>query len=129
MKEHLTDKIKDLSQLVSNALAIVALSKSDDLTTIPIINKRRKLLSLHSPPAIGDRVIVDGFPSWVEKRDRRLLESPVSEIQADFVVSKTSNSSDTYKTIGEAVRAAPKKSKRRIIIYVMAGKYVRNQFS
>ncbi|PPS20325.1 hypothetical protein GOBAR_AA00259 [Gossypium barbadense] len=58
--------------------------------------------------------LIDGFPSWVSSKDRKLLQSLPNEIKANVV------------TLGEAVAAAPDKSKTRYIIYVKKGTYKEN---
>ncbi|XP_008806757.3 probable pectinesterase/pectinesterase inhibitor 34 [Phoenix dactylifera] len=107
--------LKDLAELVSNCLAIFsATRRNKDFSGIPIQNKKRRLLSS------GD----GGFPEWLGRRDRRLLQVPVAKIQADMVVSKDGNG--THKSIADAVKAAPEHSTRRIVIYVKAGRYDEN---
>lgn len=61
------------------------------------------------------------FPSWITSRDRKLLRSMPNEINADVVVAK--DGSGNYKTVNEAVAAAPDKSKSRYVIYVKKGIY------
>ncbi|MBA0723489.1 hypothetical protein Golax_004066 [Gossypium laxum] len=68
--------------------------------------------------------LIDGFPSWVSNKDRKLLQSLPNEIKANVVVAK--DGSGKYKTLGEAVAAAPDKSKTRYIIYVKKGTYKEN---
>ncbi|RWW15189.1 hypothetical protein GW17_00020985 [Ensete ventricosum] len=116
IKEHMESQMKDLAELVSNCLAIFAgVSRNKDFSGVPIQNrKRRKLLN----------AIDDEFPSWMGKKDRRLLQIPAANIQADMVVSKDGNG--TYKSIADAVKAAPDYSSRRIIIYIKAGRYEEN---
>ncbi|KAI3975095.1 hypothetical protein MKX01_006621 [Papaver californicum] len=111
-KDMMSEHLKDLGELVSNSLAIFSDSKvDDDFSGIPIQN-RRKLMSKSS------------FPAWVSTRERKLLDTPISELQADIVVSKYSNGTDgAYKTITAAIKAAPQKSNRRTIIYIRAGRY------
>uniref|UniRef100_A0A1D1ZDH9 Pectinesterase n=1 Tax=Anthurium amnicola TaxID=1678845 RepID=A0A1D1ZDH9_9ARAE len=115
VKDQIGAHLKDLTQLVSNCLAIFAVSsKNKDFSGIPIQNRR--LLSS------GD---ADGlFPAWMARKDRRLLQVPASTIQADIVVSKEANA--TYKTIEQAVKAAPEYSARRFIIHIKAGRYDEN---
>ncbi|CAL9767707.1 unnamed protein product [Musa acuminata subsp. burmannicoides] len=117
IKEHMESHMKDLAELVSNCLAIFAgVSRNKDFSGVPIQNrKRRKLLN-----AIDD----DEFPSWMGNKDRRLLQIPAANIQADMVVSKDGNG--TYKSIADAVQATPDYSSRRIIIYIKAGRYEEN---
>ncbi|KAG6503041.1 probable pectinesterase/pectinesterase inhibitor 34 [Zingiber officinale] len=111
VKRHMKSQTKDLTELVSNCLAIFSsFGRNKDFAGIPIHDKRRrKLLE---------------FPSWVRKKDRRLLQAPASSIQADMVVSKDGNGS--YTSIADAVKAAPEYSTRRIIIYIKAGQYDEN---
>jgi pectinesterase len=65
--------------------------------------------------------VADGFPSWLSPADRRLLQVLPSGIRANAVVAK--DGSGHYKTITEAINAAPSKSNGRYIIYVRAGIY------
>lgn len=64
------------------------------------------------------------FPSWITTRDRKLLRSMPNEINANVVVAK--DGSGNYKTVTEAVAAAPEKSKSRYVIYVKKGIYKEN---
>ncbi|XP_045819192.1 probable pectinesterase/pectinesterase inhibitor 61 [Trifolium pratense] len=124
VKDQMVNNLKDLSELVSNSLAIFSGSGDFDLTGVPIQNKRR-LLGIEkqdNDDVVGD--ISREFPKWLRKRDRRLLSLPVSEIQADVIVSKSGNG--TVKTITEAIKRAPDHSSRRFIIYVRAGRYEEN---
>ncbi|CAI9092549.1 OLC1v1027826C2 [Oldenlandia corymbosa var. corymbosa] len=112
VKDTMSAKVKDLSELVSNCLAIYsAAGGDDDFSGIPIGNRR----------LLSSSAAEEEFPGWFSKRDRMLLESPVSSIQADIIVSQDGNG--TVKTIAEAIKKAPEYSTRRIIIYVRAGKY------
>lgn len=114
VKDQMVNRLKDLSELVSNCLAIFAATNSDDFNGVPIQNRRRLLES-------DER---HEYPGWLSRRERRLLDMPVAAIQADIVVSKDGNG--TCKTIAEAIKKAPEHSTRRIIIYVKAGKYEEN---
>ncbi|KAL5570471.1 hypothetical protein UlMin_027046 [Ulmus minor] len=115
VKDQMAQRLKDLSELVSNCLAIFSASDSDDFSGVPIQNRRRLM-------GVGE--ISGDFPKWLGKRDRKLLGLPVSAIQADIVVSKDGNG--TCKTITEAIKKAPQYSNRRTIIYVRAGRYEEN---
>lgn len=110
VKDQMSNNLKDLSELVSNCLAIFsAAADGDDFAGVPIQNRRR-LMAMRA----------DNFPRWLNRRDRRLLSLPVSAIQADIVVSKDGNG--TVKTIAEAIKKVPEYSSRRFIIYVRAGR-------
>ncbi|KAI3735406.1 hypothetical protein L6452_14902 [Arctium lappa] len=113
VKKLMQEKLKDLSEIVSNSLAIYSSeSDDDDSGEVPIENRRRRLMS--GKPS-------EEFPEWVGKKERRLLQLPAAVIQADVVVSKDGNG--TCKTIKEAIKKAPQHSSRRFIIYVKAGRY------
>lgn len=117
VKDQMVERLKDLSELVSNCLAIYAASDNDDFSGVPIQNKRR-LMADEMDIVSGHNV---EYPKWMSKRERVLLDLPVSKIQADIVVSKNGNG--TVKTIHDAIKKAPEYSSRRTIIYVMAGRY------
>lgn len=114
VKNHISDRLQDLSELVSNSLAIYAANGgNDDFSGIPIQNRRRRLL--------GSEEIDKHFPAWLSRKDRMLLDMPVTAINADIIVSQ--DGKGTYKTIAEAIKKVPEHSTRRTIIYVRAGKY------
>ncbi|KAK6117729.1 hypothetical protein DH2020_048518 [Rehmannia glutinosa] len=115
VKSQISDRLKDLSELVSNCLAMYAAAAGDeDFSGIPIQNRRRRrLLSNETEHA--------QFPIWLSRRERVLLDLPVSAINADIIVSRDGNG--TYKTITQAIKKAPEHSNRRFIIYVRAGRY------
>lgn len=113
VKDHMSENLKDLSELVSNALAIYAAANGDDdFSGIPIQHRRRKLMEFEK--------YHDEFPKWMPRRDRELLNKPVSAIQADIIVAK--DGTGTVKTIAEAIKKVPEKSSRRTVIYVKAGR-------
>ncbi|KAF2311776.1 hypothetical protein GH714_026652 [Hevea brasiliensis] len=118
VKDQMSDKLRDLSELVSNCLAIFSATDSDDFFGVPIQNRRRLM------DAEISEENADDLPSWLGRKERRLLNMPVSAIQADIIVSKDGNG--TYKTITEAIKKAPEYNNRRTIIYVRAGRYEEN---
>lgn len=118
VKDQMVSNLKDLSELVSNSLAIFSASGSSDFAGVPIQNKRRLMGEKSEYNGINE--ISREFPKWLKKRDRRLLNLPVSAIQADIIVSKSGNG--TVKSIAEAIKKAPEHSSRRFIIYVRAGR-------
>ncbi|XP_058095923.1 probable pectinesterase/pectinesterase inhibitor 34 [Magnolia sinica] len=119
VKNEMVAKLKDLTELVSNCLAIFAISSyNKDFSGIPIQNRRRLMSDGGFP------LRKNGFPAWITRRERRLLQLPASQIQADIIVSKDGNG--THKTLTEAIKAAPQQSTRRTIIYVRAGRYDEN---
>lgn len=107
----MTNNLKDLSELVSNCLAIFSAGAGDDFSGVPIGNRRR-LMTMPEPE--------DDFPVWLNRRERRLLSLPVTAIQADVIVSKDGNG--TVKTISEALKKIPEYGNRRFIIYIKQGR-------
>lgn len=108
-------KLSELSELVSNCLAIYTAARgSEDFAGVPIQNRRRLL---------GSSLKTDrgGYPKWLGRRERVLLNAPVTAINADIVVSSDGNG--TCKTILEAIKKVPDYNNRRVIIYVRAGRY------
>ncbi|KAE8712825.1 putative pectinesterase/pectinesterase inhibitor 34 [Hibiscus syriacus] len=117
VKDQVTDKLKDLSELVSNCLSIFAASGGDDFGGVPIQNRR---LLCSDDYLSGESIDEENFPKWLGRKERELLSTPVSAIQADIIVSK--DGKGTVKTISEAIKKAPEHSNRRFIIYVRAGR-------
>lgn len=116
VKDQMTAALKNLSELVSNCLAIFTASGGgDDFAGVPIQNRRR-LLGEERREFHREK-----FPRWLGRRERELLGMPISQIQADIIVSPDGNG--TCKTIAEAIKKAPERSSRRTIIYVKAGRY------
>ncbi|XP_043721061.1 pectinesterase-like [Telopea speciosissima] len=62
------------------------------------------------------------FPEWLSAGDRRLLQA--SEVMPNVTVA--GDGSGNYRTVSEAVAAAPEKSKTRYIIRIKAGVYREN---
>ena len=79
-------------------------------------------------PPKSDQLIEESlngkFPSWVTRKDRRLLESKAADIKANVVVA--TDGSGNFKTVAEAVASAPDNSKTRYVIYVKKGTYKEN---
>ncbi|XP_010271266.1 PREDICTED: pectinesterase-like [Nelumbo nucifera] len=100
--------LSNFSKMVSNSLAI---NKASVLSAASLLGKQggnRRLLS-------------DGFPTWVSAADRKLLQSPGAALRADVVVA--ADGSGNYKTISQAVAAAPGGGSKRFVIYVKRGVY------
>lgn len=68
--------------------------------------------------------ITDKFPTWVTSMDRKLLEAGLEAVKPN--VSVAQDGSGEYKTVSEAVAAAPDNSKTRYVIYVKKGTYKEN---
>ncbi|KAG4999266.1 hypothetical protein AAZX31_08G043500 [Glycine max] len=104
--------LSNLSGLLSNSLSI---------------SKAMTLRSLSSSPTTkqsgGRKLLSDGFPYWLSRSDRKLLQETASK--ADVVVAQ--DGSGNYKTISEGVAAASRLSgKGRVVVHVKAGVYKEN---
>eukprot|EP01018_Ginkgo_biloba_P027995 Gb_10523 [translate_table: standard] len=132
VRSQLHSALMNVSHLVSNSLAMVknisteAASSSGKDQTVPLRNRR--LLSDHMDSHLEFMShygpIEDGFASWLSAGDRRLLQASGSSTKPNVVVAK--DGSGNYKTITEAVKAAPENSKTRYVIHIKAGVYVEN---
>ncbi|KAI3928412.1 hypothetical protein MKW98_024013 [Papaver atlanticum] len=61
------------------------------------------------------------LPSWVTMRDRKLLETLPNAVTTNVVVAK--DGSGRFKTVQEAVTAAPNNTKTRYVIHIKKGVY------
>ncbi|KAA8549142.1 hypothetical protein F0562_000826 [Nyssa sinensis] len=104
--KYIEDGLYNISHHVSNSLAM--------LNKIPGVK--------NVSPEYGTPK--DGFPTWVSRKDRGLIQSPVNQSMYDLVVAK--DGSGNFTTIGEAVAAAPNSSTTRFVIYIKAGSYYEN---
>lgn len=135
VKSPLLDQVLHISKLLSNSLAIVkSMSGSDQndkgKQRSSLVNNRRLLIDF-KPRGRGAPFdveffssygsIEDGFPAWLSSADRRLLQATPGSVKANVVVAQ--DGSGNYRTISEAVKAAPSKSSGRFIIHVKAGRY------
>ncbi|CAH2038243.1 unnamed protein product [Thlaspi arvense] len=96
----------ELEDLVSRARVALAIFVS----VLPARDDLKMIYSIH-------------FPSWLTALDRKLLESAprTLEVTANVVVAK--DGTGEYKTVNEAVAAAPENSNTRYVIYVKKGVY------
>jgi pectin methylesterase-like acyl-CoA thioesterase len=118
VKDQVYGKLSELSDLVSNCLAIyAAASNNEDFSGVPIQNRRRRLLG-RTTGSSPDRT---GFPTWFKRKERMLLDASVTALRPDFIVSSDGNG--TFKKISEAIKKVPDYNNRRFIIYVKAGRY------
>ncbi|CAL9046972.1 probable pectinesterase/pectinesterase inhibitor 12 [Musa acuminata AAA Group] len=96
---------------VSNSLSLVARSGG---------RKGRRLSSARSFRSRG----CGGFPAWVGRRERRLLQDgDYGDVDPDSVVTVAADGTGNFTTLGEAVAWAPSNSDDRTIILVRAGVY------
>ncbi|XP_065848429.1 probable pectinesterase/pectinesterase inhibitor 12 [Euphorbia lathyris] len=71
-----------------------------------------------------------GFPRWVSKKDRRLLQSDDDdegdEYDASEIITVAADGSGNFSTIFDAINYAPNNSVDRVIILVREGRYSEN---
>lgn len=111
LQDTIKKQLNTSQELTSNSLAIVTW-----ITNIIGQFKVRRLMSSEK----------EALPEWVNPRDRKLLATKVEDLRkvANVVVAK--DGSGKYKTIKEALKRVPQKSKDRFVIYVKKGVYNEN---
>lgn len=115
-------------QLSSNAIDLIhgatEILKSLNLnaTELSAAIASRRLLS-EDEKHQEQEPLVDGFPSWVSERQRRLLQAAPggAGIKANVVVAQ--DGSGQFKTLSEALHTVPKKNAEPFVIHVKAGVY------
>ncbi|WCJ22251.1 Plant invertase/pectin methylesterase inhibitor superfamily [Euphorbia peplus] len=104
-------RLYKISRHVSNSLFL--------LKKIPGVNSSRSEVF----PEYGE--MKKGFPTWLSRKDRRLLQAPVNVTRKfDLIVAK--DGTGNFTTIAQAVDAAPNSSTTRFVIYIKAGAYFEN---
>ncbi|KAK3005075.1 hypothetical protein RJ639_016381, partial [Escallonia herrerae] len=112
VRRRIEKSLRRISRHVSNSLAML-----------------KKLNRKKSPKGEGEVFpeygkVKGGFPTWLTRKDRRLLQVAGNATNYDLVVAK--DGSGNFTTIGEAVAAAPNSSATRYVIYIKAGAYYEN---
>lgn len=106
VRHKIQDRLLHISHHVSNSLAM--------LKKVPVVRglqvKKASESDQNMFPEYGN-MMKSGFPSWVSSKERKLLETNVSETRFDIVVAK--DGSGNFTTIGEALAAAPNSSTTR----------------
>lgn len=102
--------------MCSNALAMIKNMTDTDMEIERRTMNNRKLKEEEQPASEA------GWPDWLSAGDRRLLQS--TTVTPDVVVA--ADGSGDYKTVSEAVAAAPQKSSKRYVISIKAGVYREN---
>ncbi|XP_058108750.1 probable pectinesterase/pectinesterase inhibitor 12 [Magnolia sinica] len=105
LKPKLVSSTVEAYKHVSNSLSILAGSRPAGG------NNRRRLL---------------GFPTWMSKEDRRVLEGSDDEYDPGSILTVAADGSGNFTTISDAISFAPNNSMDRIIILVKEGVYLEN---
>ncbi|KAK4357233.1 hypothetical protein RND71_022843 [Anisodus tanguticus] len=106
LRRYVQESLHTIAHHVSNCLAM--------LNKMKISSKSKEIF-----PEYG--AVRDGFPKWIKRRDRALLQAPINETKIDLVVAK--DGTGNFTTINEALSAAPNSSSTRFVIYIKAGAY------
>ncbi|XP_047339287.1 pectinesterase-like [Impatiens glandulifera] len=113
LNDTISNYLKMSSELTSNSLAMA----NQFSKFVKGFNLGRRLLADN-----GSDDNVSSMPDWFSRKGRSLLQ--LNGIKADAVVAK--DGSGKYKTIKDAIKAVPQKSKKRFVIYVKKGVYKEN---
>ncbi|KAJ8621250.1 hypothetical protein MRB53_029779 [Persea americana] len=112
VRKELMKSLTHVYHMCSNALAMIRNMTDTDMMIAGYTTERR----------LEEHVHKDGFPEWLSVGDRRLLQA--STATPNVVVA--ADGSGNYKTVSEAVAAAPIKSSKRYVIRIKAGVYREN---
>ena len=105
LKNDLQTLFKDSKEFVSNSLAIVSQVGSFLSTFQSLAGGRLLAEKSKSPLDFLDKV--DGLPSWISPKDRRILKAADNKPTPNVTVAK--DGSGNFKTISEALAAIPEK--------------------
>ncbi|XP_030972794.1 pectinesterase-like [Quercus lobata] len=106
-----------VEHMCSNALAMIKNMTDTDIAIQRMKMQNRKLKE--EDDSVDESI---KWPEWLSAGDRRLLQS--SSLTPNVVVA--ADGSGDYKTVSEAVAAAPDKGETRYIIKIKAGVYREN---
>lgn len=110
LRSSVLEFLKNSTEFSSNSLAIIT-----EISKLAGSISSRRLMGLPE----------DKVPKWLSAKDRKLLQSSSTlKKKADAVVA--TDGSGKYKTISEALKAVPDKSKKSFVIYVKKGVYNEN---
>ncbi|KAK9726835.1 hypothetical protein RND81_05G240500 [Saponaria officinalis] len=120
-----------VEKMCSNALAMLKKLTDFDIATVKLSRNNHNMRRLYDNyNNINDNYnnynkneSYNGkWPRWMSRSDRRVLQQ--GGVKVDVVVA--ADGSGNYRTVGEAVAAAPAKSNRRYVIRIKAGVYREN---
>ncbi|KAL2535277.1 putative pectinesterase/pectinesterase inhibitor 39 [Forsythia ovata] len=109
IRRYIEGRLKKISKHVSNSLAILKKIKK----------KKKGSRSNQMFDEYGS--MKNGFPAWLKKKERALLQAPSNQTTFNLVVAK--DGSGNFTTINEALSAAPNNSNTRFVIYIKGGAY------
>lgn len=110
LKGHLQHLLTPANNLMSNCLAVINYMETTT-NKQEIYNDGENLMA---------KIPKDGFPMWMKHSDRNLMQKRRQKL-SNIVVAN--DGSGDYETIGEALKTAPNRSKKRFVIKIKAGIY------
>jgi len=116
LESYISGSLTQVTQLISNVLSLYT-----QLHTLPFKPPRKNTTATTSTTESDG---TSEFPEWMTEGDQELLRAKPHGVHADAVVAL--DGSGHYRSISEAVNAAPSHSQRRYIIYVKKGLYKEN---
>lgn len=112
LESYISGSLTQVTQLISNVLSLYT-----QLHSLPFKPPRNTTTPLTSHETLE-------FPEWMSEGDQELLKAKPHGVRADAVVAL--DGSGHYRSITDAVNAAPSYSQRRYVIYVKKGLYKEN---
>ncbi|KAI3805904.1 hypothetical protein L1987_21792 [Smallanthus sonchifolius] len=109
IRRYFRKSLRGISSQVSNSLALLKKVNGTSKSTT----------ETEAFPEYGE--MSGGYPRWLRKKDRALLQAAANETEYDLVVAK--DGTGNFTTIGDALNAAPNMSTTRFVIYIKAGAY------
>ncbi|XP_027097255.1 pectinesterase-like [Coffea arabica] len=114
IREFIEGRLRKISHHVSNSLAMLKRVKKQQAAAGAVFQEEEG--EFGTPVKSGA-----GFPTWLKKKDRALLQAPLNQTKVNLTVAK--DGSGNFTTINDALQAAPNSSTTRFVIYIKAGAY------
>lgn len=95
-------------------------------STYKYVSNSLSVISKPGAPKGGTNRHLLAVPTWMSRKDRRILESSGDKYDPSEVLTVAADGTGNFTTITDAVNFAPNNSYDRTIIYVKEGVYVEN---
>lgn len=117
VERFISGSLKQVTHLIGNVLALYT-----ELHSLPFKPPRGNNITSSSSSSLPPRS--SEFPLWMTEGDEMLMKAHPQRMHVDAIVA--ADGSGEYRTITEAVNAAPSYSNRRYVIYVKKAVYREN---
>ncbi|KAK2992576.1 hypothetical protein RJ640_009186, partial [Escallonia rubra] len=118
LKPTLVKSLNNAYMQVSNSLSILAK---------PGVPRAGSSASSSSSKNHGRRRLMGAYPTWLSRKDRRILQISSSGDDNDYELTVAADGTGNFTTVTDAINFAPNNSvDRRIFIYVREGVYEEN---